>query len=311
MGKIEIKNYISERYPTVSGSLSDMVAVRAGIKPVARLSCNIEQYQKIKDLFEKENLKLGISERPFGSQYYLYLSRSRKLIEEAKRADNSFSYQEMSPDEMSKSIRKFGALLGYPKCCTDFFVDSGSLCGRELPDKFVPDKAIDFRFNNLLNGVSNQYLSFHVPCSYSCPVSGDYLKRIYNAIGREEPGFRDELDRYLRAPYMVIFNLNLPMSNAWDRRMGFYFDGRVDNNIIYYKKSIFFRTNYPEYDNKDTDKGMESLKEAIGKGNRIECGEGSISVYRDKELLDRFERRESFYISLFDFTQVSRENNIH
>lgn len=253
-------------------------------------------------MFEREHLKLGISERPYGSQYYLYLSRSGKLIERAKGADNSFGYQGMSSDRMSRSIRGFGALLGYPRCCTDFFVDNGHLPGRELPYKFIPDKGIDFRFNNLLNGVSNHYLSFHQPCSYSCPASGDYLKRIYNAIGREDPGFRNELDLYLKAPYLVVFNLNLKLNNAWDTRRGFYFDGKVDQNAILYRESIFFRTTYPEYDNKATDRSMEDLKEAIAQGNRIVCGEDSISVYRDRELLDRFEKRDSFYISLFDFT---------
>jgi hypothetical protein len=300
-GKIEIKNYISERYPTMSGSLPDILAVRAGIKPVARLSCNKEHFQGMKDFFAKKNLGLGISEKPFGSQYYLYLSASEELIEKARAADNSFRYHEMSREKMSRSIREFGALLGYPKCCTDFFVEKMQMLGRDLPGKFIPDKRIDFRFNNLLNGVSNHFLSFHEPCSYTCQASESYLKRIYGAVCEKEPGFGKELDRYLKAPYLVVFNLDLHMSEAWDRRMGFYFDGEADGSIISYRKSVFFRTRFPEYEKGVRDKYIERLKQTVARGNRIECGEKSVSVYRDKRLLGNFEKRESLHISLFDF----------
>ena len=207
----------------------------------------------------------------------------------------------MSQEEMSRSIRDFGALLGYPKCCTDFFVEKMQMFGRELPGKFIPNKRIDFRFNNLLNGVSNHSLSFHEPCSYTCQASEGYLKRIYSAVCKEEPGFGRELERYLRVPYLVVFNLGLHMSEAWDRRMGFCFDGEVDSGIISYRKSFFFRTRFPEYEKEGTDMGIERLKQAVARGNRIECGEKSVSVYMDKGLLGEFERRESLHISLFDF----------
>jgi len=300
--QMNIKNYIPEKYKPLYGSLSDILAVKADIKPVARLSCTKEFYPHVKKVFEAENLKVEISEKPFGSQYYVYLSKSDKLAQEAKKCDNSFNYQNMSGEELSASVEKFGIILGYPKCCAKFLAGNMNLYGKQAGDKLKPHEPISFLLNNLLNGFSNHYLSFHQPCSYNCSKSLEYLEKIYNVIANEEPKFRDELDRYLKGPYLVIFNLNLSLNVAWERRSGFCFDGRVKNNTIDYKDFAYFKTNYPDYENVNANEAaLENIKKMISRGNKIVCRDDMVYFYKDEHFLGSIMNKDTFHISLFVF----------
>lgn len=298
---MEIKNYVVQRYAPVSGSLTDIIAVKSGIKPVARLSCLERHYSSIKKTFGNEGLRVEISEKALGSEHYLYLSKSAGMARDAKKHDYSFRYHGMSAEEIKRNLLRFGKILGYPECCSEFLADNMDLPAKNFPDKFVPKNEISFYFNNLLNGFSNHSLSFHQPCSYNCRASGKYLKGIYRAVMREEPRFREELDRYLKYPYMVIFNPEFQFSNAWETRKGFCFDGYVKNNTIHYGDSVFFRTEYPEYDNDVTDDEIEKLKTAISMGNKVMFGKNSVYVHRDNGLLGEFKNSGNSHKSLFVF----------
>ncbi len=298
---MEIKNYLNERYNIVSGSLSDIIAVKADIKPLVRLSCKKGDMSAVVKTMNEDGLVVQSKKDPFSSQFFLYVSKSSNIINQAKKFDNTFTHDGMSNDAMKRTIINFGKFLGYPECCTKFLTENMPLIAKEIKWKFHPRGDIDFSFNNTLNSITNHYLSFHQSCSYTCPNSRKYLHDIYKAIGKEDSGFQKDLKKHLKAPYLLVFNLGLKLSMAWDRRQGFLFDGEVTKNQIKYNDFSFFNTTYPEYDNSKIDDNIEKLKESIKNGNKIIIENDSILILRDSELIIEIKNSDTFKTSIFNF----------
>ncbi len=295
-----LRNFISGDFGIFSGSIPDILAVMEGIKPMARLSCSPSELPKGLAFLREAGLACETSERVYASSYYIYVSKSEDIARDSKKADNSFR-NIRSNRERSRSIMEFGRLLGYPECCSSFLARNMDRKGSSLGEKFAPKRRMSFLANNILNGVTNHYFSFHYPCSYDCRETLNNAGRLYRAMGRELPDMRSEVDMYLRSPFLVFFDLGLDYSNSWDTRKGFWFDGTAREGAIFYNRAIFFETCFPEYNERHMP-GLGRLREAVTRGDAIMAEGKTMKVWSGDRLLYEHRNKEKCWASVFDFS---------
>jgi len=291
----------------ISSSI-DLIAVKYGIKKVVRLECdNLAAYEKTFQELTIHSLKVFRSDEKLFGKYNLYISKSEKLALQAKKTDHSFKIinQNKSFNEVADEIREFGRLLSYPSCCLEKYIENVlnnvTLTQSEIFTNLP--KEINFLFNNLLNGLSNYYLSFHFPCSFNCKKTLIYQKRIFDKVKQDSPLFAEALENYLQNPYLVFLDSTLGnMYVSWDNRKGFIFNGVTQNNELLYSQTIYFETQYPDYKkDKTKDMRLSSLSDKIREGNKIIFTKDGFKVLKNKSLLHQFKNRENLRLYLFNF----------
>lgn len=297
-----IRNFVAKNLM----SSPDLIAVKYGIKSVTRFPCqNLEEFKEIEKFLEKESLKVICSKEKLFLKLNIYVSKSEELAKEARKLDPSYKLinqkAKLSDSNIINDVYNFSKLLSYPKCCIKEYINNiekeiGVLSCESLLN--LPKK-IDFYFNNILNGVSNHYLSFHFPCSFNCENSLNYLKKILNSIEKECPDFGEEIKNYLKRPFITLLSPNFSNVHvSWDNRVGFIFDGYVDNNTLKYSDVIFIKTSYPDIKN---NKNYSFIKDYIKKGNKIIFEENSFSIYKNDTFISKFENNANIKAFLFNF----------
>jgi hypothetical protein len=105
---------------------------------------------------------------------------------------------------------KFGAALGYPSCCREFF--------RKRNDWFYDNTYYAAYLNTVTaqRALSNGLLRHtafsytpHMACSFSCDASMDYGARLREVIAKEAPAYGEEIDRQLASPMLCLSELHI------------------------------------------------------------------------------------------------------
>jgi len=286
----------------------DLMAVKWGIKKVTRI-----EYRKKEELvkhandFNLHNLEFVSSNEKLFETYSLYVSRDKKLAQEAKEKDPSYKIinQKKTFNEVIDDVRSFGRLLSYPDCCVNEYIENvlknikitGSRAFRKLPAK------INFLFNNQLDGCLFGYrLSFHFPCSFGCRKSLEYLENLFDHIEKNSPETALSLKEYLKKPILVF--LNPILSNlyvSWDRRQGFVFDGKIDRGDLNYSSAFFFKTTYPEFREEGANRELLALQKKTKEGDKLVFGKDGFNIYKGKSLLLSWKNKENLRAYLFNF----------
>lgn len=104
---------------------------------------------------------------------------------------------EIGSAEFSGNSSKFGQLLGYPKCCQDFFKKYFRLANEKQCDFVLHtlsetkgDYPYDFH-NNYASRYFGYSLLSHFPCSFNCRESSDLAERYYNALKKYSKKWAD------------------------------------------------------------------------------------------------------------------------
>lgn len=271
-------------------SSPDLIAVKAGLKRTTRVEC--ESPVELKSLysdFSKHNLKMVCSGSKMFGVYNVYVARTKALAERAKKVDPTFKIYEEKKifSESIDYVKEYSYLLNYPVCCFENYLDN--INNKILVSNLgvfndIPDK-IDFRFNNLLNGITNYYISFHSPCSYECKNSDKYQRDIFSAVEELSPEYAEKLKYMLSNPFLVVVkNVANSAYKAWDQRVGLIFDGKFGGDVLRYDKYVFFQTAYRDYDNSNNNELLEKFIDA-----------NSNSINRQDFFVDKNKKNNSTY----------------
>jgi len=309
-------SYFLDGYGKFSSLLPDIIAVKNGIKPLARFeSRSIKEFQDIKGIFSKEGIFVnhskykilfpmnstssGINDprnglvSPFSKldgTIYIYISRDRDLVERFANYDPELKLSRLK----NKDTKNFARALGYPDCCIDRALNTRL---ESLVDSYISMKPKSFYLNNMLHNVSNYYLSFHYPCSYDCEKSIDYNRRIFDAINKDIPEFSRQLKSALKMPLLAWFDYG-DKRKILDNRIMAVFDGNVYSNAIKYKRCYILKTNY--YINpreKDLIERLQVLKAA----DSVEITDRKIEVFKNNRLIATLKKGNKFCGALFYF----------
>lgn len=301
--KLEIKSFWNGDLVLSS---ADLIAVKAGLKKSTRVECfNMDDFKiKNKD-FKKHNLIAVPSDEILFEKFNVYISKLKRYALEAKKCDPSYKIvkENKSFNEVVGLVRKFSQLISYPKCCIDQYVESTFRSQNLSSNKTflkIPNR-IPFVFNNMLNGVSNIFISFHVPCSFSCKNTLVYNQEIFNAIKKLSPSFAQEIEKLLKRPYLIFLQPQLSAYASWDMRKGFMFKGKVKKNELVYSEALYFKTNYPDYKKNKNPDDISDINRLIQKGDRIKFDSSGFIVYLGKKKIGKFLNSNELKSFLFNF----------
>ncbi|KKS26096.1 MAG: hypothetical protein UU87_C0003G0016 [Parcubacteria group bacterium GW2011_GWA2_42_11] len=289
-------------------SSTDLIAVKYGLKKATRIQCrDLAEAKKLSAEFTGHGLFTACSREKLFDHYNLYISRQKKYANLARDIDPSYQIiiQKKSFNEIEKTIAKFGWLLSYPDCCVRKYQDNTSKkIGLDKATAFnrIP-RRINFVFNNFLNGVANYYLSFHLPCSFTCKKTLAQNDKIFNAVKKESPEFARRIHRYLARPYLLFLDPSSPNIHvAWDKRWGLFFEGQTDGHRLNYSGCSIFQTHYPDYAaDKSANENIQLLSAKIKTGDRLFFDSSSFKIFRGRKLIYEFKNRPDLHFYFFNF----------
>ncbi len=113
--------------------------------------------------YSNKGIKADISD-PRDGMLFVYISKEKEKAEQAKRL------------EIHNSYKILGEVLGYPKCCVNFFMRNQSKQSKLDNDYVLPalknSKGNNFPFyNNVIKRDHDIILLSHFPCSFNCEES--------------------------------------------------------------------------------------------------------------------------------------------
>ncbi|MBI2652585.1 hypothetical protein HYX00_03920 [Candidatus Woesearchaeota archaeon] len=179
---------LQQIFRSITKSL-EVLYVIEGIKPCARILVFEDELNKVIDFLNERGIKTSISDfkvlkRNIQSEFYsdksikisknspqkgylfVYLSKNKEIAEKAKLVEENNNHYE------------FGLLLGYPRCCCEFFQKNFNENNADLTLKILENSnGYEFPFyNNIAARHFDVSLLSHFPHSFECKPSIEIAK---------------------------------------------------------------------------------------------------------------------------------------
>lgn len=189
---------LKQRFPSPIEAF-EFLALLEGVKPCVRYCCYPNETKSLFEFWKRHDLSvieadfkvliddtnrfankgvIAANDDPRPGLQLFYISKDRVVAENAKQA------------ESMKDYLAFGKLLGYPRCCSKFYVAEEPT--REDQDFIVPlieaagEEVYPF-VNNILRRDEGLTLVFHFPCSFACKESEKIGLRVFDIVQRLDP----------------------------------------------------------------------------------------------------------------------------
>lgn len=278
--------------------IQELLAVKHGLKPVLRTVTQKCNAKNIKKVCRKNGLLYMI--KPFTQLYGVHLDQAINIIYISKSRD---LLKKAYLSEKSEDRKSLGELLGYPRCCVEFF--SHQLKHSKLPfpvKTYIKTRGKpSFLVNNILklesrlsskaleeyqknpdfaNRISHLFLISHVPCSYTCKKSIKMGREILDLLKREEPELAEEIVFRLKRPVLYFDDLN------W-----LIFNGKVNSDTISYTSMLPPLSLMPE-----------SIVKKFREGDKVKVGEEYIEIFKNNKGIHRIEKKDEYNGILLDFS---------
>ena len=276
-------------------ALPEYLAVKEGLKPLLRSFTGKDQYNLLKQMCReglylkrshKEIIFKKTGQRPWSwvtqsgskdARFIVYISKDASLLEKAADLERKGDL---------KSLHQLGLLLGYPKCCVDFFDHiSNDLKKTPTPLDTLKNtkQQLSFYVNNVYlesNFEQRPRLLSHIPCSYNCRYSIDYSRSLLKILYDKYPPYAKEIEEYLKLP-LLYFDLN----NV------FAFNGFIKNDII----------NYESIRVSCSSERLSYLSSYLKGGNQVSLDKQNLKILKDDKLITTIIFKQDMTPVIFNF----------
>lgn len=301
---LKLINFFSGDYVLSS---SDLLAVKGGVKTATRMECvSTKEFKIIKENLMQHGLEAVLSKTKLFGKYNIYIAKKYRYAELAREVDPSYKIinQKMTFNDSVNYVREFSELLSYPKCCYENYIDNVTNninIEEAIVFKKIPQQ-ISFVYNSCLNGFSNLYLSFHLPCSFNCQESKKYCSNIFKIIKKESSDLSRVLAYNLKRPFLIFFDTSLGnMYVSWDNRQGFVFTGDKVGNKLSYQNFYCFNTDYPDYQERKKINKIKNIEKQLKIGNTIIFSKDSFDILKDDTLIFSFKNSDHLIFKFLNF----------
>lgn len=185
------------------------------LKPVVRQGFYDSQISTVIEFCNKNNLyaeispyKILLQDRSF------YSNKGKKIPRDDPRKGMYFVYISKNENksvsaeafEMSNDHRSLGLILGYPKCCINFYMEYlNTVTDKDFLRATVKEsKSYRYPFyTNIARRGSDLTLLNHFPCSFDCQKSIDIGKANYKFIKQHLPKTAELLLKSLKGRILI------------------------------------------------------------------------------------------------------------
>ncbi|HEY3498817.1 MAG TPA: DUF483 domain-containing protein [Polyangiaceae bacterium] len=269
---------------------AEVLAFRAGLKPVAFLTLRPEEVEPVLRQFEgvhverrERSVSVGAQDRwcdrrdTGEPRVELYISRDAALAREA-----SALQAERDP---TRSLVRLGELLGYPACCIDAFRRQGDRSNNSRNRYESAARTRGQPWCAELDNLELVLLPFY-PCGYRCESALEQARRWLAALRSEAPGVHFALETALGSPVLYFEHGELVR-----------FPGALsDGGSVEYSRVVV-----PE----GASSALCRLAGALARGNRLDLSDERLLVTRGGHALFELDRIDPALGFLAPFTPLA------
>ena len=235
-----------------------------------------------------EGIKFG-KNLPKQGNVHVYISKSKsKTILAKKFGWYSVIINNRSINKPFIDHLKFGEILGFPKCCIEFFKKYNNWHLYNHPYEIFKNTTINtnkaigsYYCNNFL--MDHTYFYIHnLPCSYRCKKTIDFAKKIELKISQVEKNFTKKTISLLKKPLLIFGERNFII-----------FDGIKKNNEIKY-------TNCQYFSNPGKVEEKINFFNFIEKGNKILFENNILNIYKNNSKIFSINNNKNWFMINFD-----------
>ena len=140
---------------------------------------------------------------------------------------------------------KLGPLLGYPKCCSEFFLEHFKQASEKNMD-FILYALFDIRQYDFYNNRAMRYFDIslisHFPCSLDCQASQAIAKERLLFVRKEHPEIAAFFEKYLRSMVIYTESQGVFFSNDYSINQNHVeyktLYGTIDNDLFQKLKNV-------------------------------------------------------------------------
>jgi len=196
----------------------EIVFLIQDLKPVVRQGFYDEELPKIIEFCKKNKLEIETSNyKVLLADNSHYSNKGIKIPEDDPRKGMHFVY--ISKDkgkaimanvlEMKNDHRSFGMLLGYPKCCVDFYVKNASEMAKTdndfLRQTVKSSKGYNYPFfSNIGKRSMDITLLSHFPCRFDCEESIKLAKKNLDLMKQHFPRLAERYQEELKGRVLMF-----------------------------------------------------------------------------------------------------------
>lgn len=228
--------HLQQIFHSITKSL-EVLYVIEGTKPCARILIFEDELKKVIDFLVGKNVHTFFSDfkvlkQNIQSEFYsdkstkipknalqkghflVYTSKSEKIAQQAKIMEETNNHMEL------------GLILGYPKCCCDFFADNFNEKNTDLTLKILENSnGYEFPFyNNIAARHFDISLLSHFPHSFECNPSIEIAKNNLKIILKKSPKIAEIFSNILQSAVIYTIREGIFLLRKYEK---------IDNKVIY------------------------------------------------------------------------------
>lgn len=185
-------------------------------KPVMRTLLSVGEIRKISELCKKYNLHYDISDFKIHSVYENGFSNKGYRVNRNSTVEGDYVFyigknhdwvREAKSAEYVNDHKMLARFLGYPKCCTEYFIKHNPIQEERGNDYVLPafQSSKGNRFSFLLNVVGRSMdvgLISHFPCSFHCDTSKKLAIQNLAMVSRYNKKYAEFLEKKLKGSFV-------------------------------------------------------------------------------------------------------------
>lgn len=203
----------------------EFISVLEGLKPAMRTACSVKKLNVVKKICQDLNLYLDFTEYGVKAEAFSggIMHKCRFVKADAKDQKlPKFVYigQDKTAVRLAKMFdihdnRRMGYLLGFPKCCIDFFCKCRTKKNYDLILNIDTPKK--FLYLPMLNYACRHFhysLLSHFPCCWDCEASFEIAENRLHVLQKYDPDLAAEMMDCLQTDVLYTDQVIVALKNA-------------------------------------------------------------------------------------------------
>jgi hypothetical protein len=230
------------------------------------------------------------------SSFSIYVSKDKQICKKIKKYDLYHQFSNETKELKKRDLfYEIGNLLGFPKCCSKFIIESHEksedmykkfikLSNNDFQDETIykllalkESKHVDYQLNNF--GLNESFFGYYV-CKYDCPNAMQINKQYLEYY---KTNFKTDYE-------ILIKELKKPILFFSSYRIITFDKIKISNNRIIYDNPKIKKEVFNEVNKKNIIK-LRQIHKYLDAGNNFSINKTTIKIYKNDRLIFTYNKK--------------------